>query len=69
MPGRQVLISIMKLRQAVNIEPGIFDKSVLKLADDGRIWLHRHAYPAEASEDEIVRDDRGNCYMGLVIKP
>jgi len=67
--ARQALVSLRKLRDAARMSPGLFDRTVLQLAEEGKVWLHRHAYPAEADEDEIVRDDKGNCFMGLVIRP
>jgi hypothetical protein len=67
--GGQALVSLKKLRHAAGLEPRVFDRAVLALAREGTVWLHRHAYPAGAGEDEVVRDDRGNCYVGLVIRP
>jgi hypothetical protein len=65
---QQALVSIRELRGAMKLPHEIFDRAVLDLADEGRIWLHRHAYPAQAKSDEVVIDTGGNHYMGLVLR-
>ncbi len=66
-PKKQTLISIEKLRDKTNIPDDVFDKNILILADKGKIWLHRHAYPANAKKKEVVID-KDNYYMGVVIR-
>ncbi len=65
---KQPLISIEKLRDKSDIPDNIFDKNILILADKGKIWLHRHAYPANAKKKEVVIDKNDNYYMGIVFR-
>jgi hypothetical protein len=66
--GQQALVSIRELRSVANLPAETFDRAVLQLADQGKIWLHRHAYPAQAKQEDVVKDDRGNYYMGIVLR-
>ncbi len=48
-----------------------FDQAILNLARQGRVALHRHDFPASLSEQErghLVRDDRGNFYVGIAVR-
>ena len=42
-----------------------FDRAVLRLADEGKVVVHRHNQPAQLLEnerEELVRDDAGTYY-------
>jgi hypothetical protein len=48
-----------------------FDRAVLKLAETGRIDLHRHTFPASLDDSEraaLVKDERGNYFIGIVLR-
>ena len=65
---QQALVSIRELRASMHLPPEIFDRAILDLANQGKIWLHRHAYPAQAEQEEVVKDEEGHCYMGMVLR-
>ena len=65
---QQALVSIRALRAAMDLPAEVFDRAILDLADQGKIWLHRHAYPAQAKKAEVVTDNHGNYYMGVVLR-
>jgi hypothetical protein len=65
------LVSIPSLRRAVVLPKKTFDEAILQLAQEGRIWLHRHVDPAQikpADRDDLVVDAQGNYFMGLVLR-
>jgi hypothetical protein len=48
-----------------------FDRAVLKLAETGRIDLHRHTFPASLDDSEraaLVKDERDNYFIGIVLR-
>jgi len=48
-----------------------FDQAVLKLAGDGKIYLDRHAHPAQLSpteREEMVTDHTDACYVVAVMR-
>ncbi|MGH8487372.1 MAG: hypothetical protein ACREXS_00465, partial [Gammaproteobacteria bacterium] len=52
-------------------EHAAFDRALLRLAKDGRVWLFRHDFPASLTESErkaMVTDGRGNYYNGISFK-
>ena len=56
-------------RERVFVLPEMFHANVaLELAEQGKVWLHRHAYPAQAKKEDVVKDDKGNYYMGIVLR-
>ena len=71
-PGqRRALVSIRELRRSVNLTKSIFDKAVLSLAFQGKVALHHHDFPASLApdeRDEMVRDEQGTFYVGIVPK-
>ena len=71
-PGqRRALISIRELRRSVSLAKSIFDKAVLSLALQGKVALHHHDFPAGLApdeRDELVRDEQGTYYVGIVPK-
>src|SRR5205823_4239405 len=64
------LVSLRDLRRRMDFQvtdKGAFNAAVLRLADEGRISLHRHDYPASLSAEEqaeLVPDGRGSYYIG-----
>jgi hypothetical protein len=65
------LASIRDVRRAAALPKTEFDRAVLNLARQGRIKLHFHDYPASLSpqqRDDLVRDEAGRYYVGLVIQ-
>jgi hypothetical protein len=71
-PGqRRALVSIRQLRHAVSLGKSVFDKAVLSLALQGKVALHHHDFPtglAPEERDELVRDEQGTYYVGIVPK-
>jgi hypothetical protein len=75
-PGanRQVLISLRELRiEFPNIGKEEFDLAIMGLArgPDSLIWAHRHIHPyrlTEKDKKELVTDDKGNYYVGVVYR-
>lgn len=72
-PGaeRGALVSARELRQAARLEKALFDRTVLDLARQGRLALHRHDYPTSLSfpeRDELVTDGQGAYYVGMALR-
>jgi DNA-binding HxlR family transcriptional regulator len=65
------LISLRDLRRSMDfqgLDKPAFDRAVLRLADQGRVALHRHDYPWSLSDEEkaeMVPDGRGGYYVGI----
>ncbi len=68
------LISVRELRlslQAQLPDKQEFDKTLLKLAQTGQVWLFRHDYAAslpEAERQALVTDGKGIYYNGILLK-
>jgi hypothetical protein len=68
------LVRLRELRRAMdfqNIEKADFDRAVLHLADEGKVALHRHDYPAGLSEqdrEELVTDGSGDYFVGIALR-
>jgi hypothetical protein len=71
-PGqRRALVSIRELRRSVGLAKSVFDGIVLSLAIQGRVALHHHDFPSSLSpeeREELVRDEQGIYYVGIVPK-
>jgi hypothetical protein len=71
-PGqKRALVSIRELRRSVSLSKSVFDKTVLSLALEGKVALHHHDFPASLApdeRDELVRDEQGTYYVGIVPK-
>ena len=68
---RRALVSIRELRHSVGLAKGVFDRVVLSLALQGKVALHHHDFPSSLSpeeRDELVRDEQGTYYVGIVPK-
>jgi hypothetical protein len=64
------LVSLRNVRRALDLEKGLFDRTIIDLAKEGRIVLHQHSFPQGLSEEErhaLVDDQRGHWYVGAVI--
>lgn len=64
------LLSVRELRSRVPLPKARFDAAALALAASGAIILHHHDYAAslpEVERDELVRDARGNHYVGVAL--
>ena len=54
-----------------NVEKSSFDQAVLRLADQGKVALHRHDFPAGLSTEdcaELVTDATGDFYVGIALR-
>lgn len=68
---RRALVSIRELRRSLRLAKSDFDTAVLSLALKGRVALHYHDFPSSLSpeeREELVRDERGTYYVGIVPK-
>ena len=67
----QALVYIPQIREAITASKEEFDRAILDLAKNERIFLHRHVHPGELSQDELskmVKDSYGYVYMGVVLR-
>jgi hypothetical protein len=67
----RALVSIRELRRLLTLTKNNFDRAVFSLAVRGRVALHHHDFPGSlspAEREEMVRDDRGTYYVGIVPK-
>jgi hypothetical protein len=65
-PG--ALLSIKNVRRRAGLPKEEFDAAALELQSQGRLVLHYHDFPASlssADRDAMVRDSRGNYYIGV----
>jgi hypothetical protein len=68
------LVSIRDLRRAMRDQVPAqhdFDRVVLRLADQGRVALHRHDYPGGVSAEEragMIPDGQGSYYIGVALR-
>jgi hypothetical protein len=72
-PGaeRGALVTARELRRVANLDKNQFDQTVLGLARQGRLMLHRHDHASglSASErDELVTDGLGTYYVGMALR-
>jgi len=67
------LVSLRDLRRSMefqNPSKEQFDRAVLALADQGRVFLHEHDYPDSLAPDErraLVIDEKGRYYIGVML--
>ncbi len=71
-PGatHKALVSIRELRSSVQMSKSDFDKEVLELAGQGRVFLHKHVDAGnlpQSERDELVTDGQ-SFYMGMVLR-
>jgi hypothetical protein len=71
-PGQgRALVSIRELRRSAGLVKSAFDKVILSLAFQGKVALHHHDFPSSLSpqeREELVRDEQGTYYVGIVPK-
>jgi hypothetical protein len=67
-------VSLSELRRALVDQipdKSGFDQAVLKLADEGRVVLHRHVFPTSLSSEEresLVSDEHDNYFTGVAFR-
>lgn len=67
------LVSLTELRRnlaAALPDKAAFDQTVLLLARQGRVVLHRHDYPSSLNpteQAELVNDEHGNYFIGIAL--
>ncbi len=69
--AQEAMVSLRRLRDAVGAPKESFDRAVLKLARQGRVWLHRHVDPAQMNDSEraaAVPDGKGGFFIGIVLR-
>lgn len=67
----RALVSIRDLRRSLDLSKRDFDSAVFSLALKRIVALHHHDFPASLSEEEreeLVRDEQGTYYVGIVPK-
>jgi hypothetical protein len=67
----QVPVWIPDLRKAMRMTKPEFDQAVLALVGEGKIFLDKHAHPAQLSPSEreqMVSDHMDDCYVVAVIR-
>jgi hypothetical protein len=72
-PGadRGALVTARELRRAANLDKLQFDQSVLGLARQGKLMLHRHDHASgltTSERDELVTDGAGTYYVGMALR-
>ncbi len=72
-PGaiHQVPVWIPTLRKAVNLPKEDFDRALLHLARTGKIFLDKHAHPAQMTpeeKEEMLSDSHGNWFVAALIR-
>lgn len=67
-------VQLSQLRHALHPEiadKDIFDQTILRLAEEGRVAVHRHDYAGGLSQEEraaLVSDGRGNYFIGITLR-
>jgi hypothetical protein len=66
-------VQLTQLRHALRPEiddKGVFDRTVMRLAERGRVAVHRHDYAGSLDQEELaalVSDGRGNYFIGVTL--
>jgi hypothetical protein len=66
-------VQLNQLRQAVRPEiddKDVFDRTIMRLAEQGRVAAHRHDYASSLNQEELaalVSDGRGNYFIGVTL--
>jgi len=67
-------VQLSELRQTLRSEiadKDVFDQTIMRLAEQGRVAVHRHDYAGSLSEEErgeLVSDGRGNYFIGVTLR-
>ena len=70
--GAPVLLS--QLRQALRSEisdKDVFDRTIMRLAEHGRVAAHRHDYAGGLSQEDLaalVSDGQGNYFIAVTLR-
>ena len=70
--GAPVLLS--QLRQALRSEisdKDVFDRTIMRLAEQGRVAAHRHDYAGGLSQEDLaalVSDGQGNYFIAVTLR-
>jgi hypothetical protein len=74
--GQGAMVSVRELRRSLRErlpDKARFDAAVLRLARERRIDLHQHDLPMSLTEqqraEELVPDEQGRYYNGIVLRP
>lgn len=68
------LVPLRELRRSMgfqNVSKSAFDQAVLRLADQGKVALHRHDFPTGLSAEdrsELVANGTGDFYIGIALR-
>jgi hypothetical protein len=66
-------VELSQLRHALRPEiddKDVFDRTILGLAEQGRVAVHRHDYASSLNQEELaalVSDGRGNYFIGVTL--
>jgi len=67
-------VQLSQLRQALRSEisdKDVFDRTIMRLADQGRVVAHRHDYAGGLSQEdlaELVSDGQGNYFIAVTLR-
>jgi len=72
-PGaaRQAPVWIPDLRQAMDLPKTTFDRSILMLSQQGKVFLNRHAHPAQLDDTQreaMIPDGQGNYFVVIGLR-
>jgi hypothetical protein len=67
-------VQLSQLRQALSSEISdkeVFDRTIMRLAEQGRVAAHRHDYAGSLSQEDLaslVSDGRGNFFIAVTLR-
>jgi len=67
-------VQLSQLRQALSSEISdkeVFDRTIMRLAEQGRVAAHRHDYASGLSQEDLaalVSDGRGNYFIAVTLR-
>jgi hypothetical protein len=67
-------VQLSQLRHALRPEipdKDVFDRTIMRLAEQGRVAVHRHDYASSLNQEELaalVSDGRGNYFTGVTLR-
>jgi hypothetical protein len=67
-------VQLSQLREALRSEisdKDVFDRTIMRLAEQGRVAAHRHDYAGSLSQEDLaalVSDGRGNYFIAVTIR-
>ena len=68
--AKQAPVWIPDLRNALDLSKKTFDRAILILAKQGKVFLNKHAHPAQmtdAEKETMIADGQGNYYVVVVL--